>query len=195
MKITRRQLRKLMIETFFVNPEGEAIDLSAGEQPLFTDDRVRKMINHPDENIRNMARQSPERYKQALALAAYGYGDVEELSPDEERIQSLHDEFGVDSEHGYEHVTRDDQPETDWYGFIAQLKPIVDVVIEDAIASGITDDAELIRIMSNLPAYKALYRRIDREAGWEANDLFPHMRTLADDAMIRNNINPMGRFT
>ena len=41
---------------------------------------------------------------------------------------------------------------------------------------------------------KALYRRIDREAGWEANDILPQMRTLADDVMIRNNINPMGRF-
>ncbi len=194
MKITKRQLRKLIIETFFVNPEGEAIDLSAGDQPLFTDDRVKKLINHPDENIRNMARQSPEDYKQALNLAAYGYGDVDELTPEEERIQDFHDEFGVDSDYGYEHVTRDDQPETDWYGLIEQLKPIVDVAIEDAIASGITDDAELIRIMSNLPAYKALYRRIDREAGWETEALFPEMRTLADDAMIRNDINPLGRF-
>ena len=176
-------------------PEGEAIDLS-GEQPLYTDERVKKLVNHPDENIRNMARQSPEDYKQALELAAYGYDDESlALSPEEEQIQDLHDEFGVDSDYGYEHVSRDDEPETDWYGFIEQLKPIVDRAIEDAIASGITDDAELHKIMVNLPAYKALYNRIDREAGWEADDILPQMNLLADEAMIRNDINPLGRFT
>ena len=195
MKITRRQLRKIINETFFVNPEGEVIDLS-GEQPLYTDERVKKLVNHPDENIRSMARQTPEDYKQALELAAYGYDDDSlALSPEEEQIQDLHDEFGVDSDYGYEHVSRDDEPETDWYGFIEQLKPIVDRAIEDAIASGITDDAELHKIMVNLPAYKALYNRIDREAGWEADDILPQMNLLADEAMIRNDINPLGRFT
>ena len=195
MKITRRQLRKLIRETFFVNPEGEAIDLS-GEQPLYTDERVQKMINHPDENLRDMARKDTENYRQALELAAYGYGDEElELTPEEERIQSLHDEFGVDSEHGYEHVTRDMEAYTDWYGYIDQLQPIVDKAIDDAVEAGITDDAELTKIAENLPAYKALYRRIRQEAGWEADDLQPYMRTLAGEAMIRHNINPMGRFT
>ena len=49
--------------------------------------------------------------------------------------------------------------------------------------------------MVNLPAYKALYNRIDREAGWEADDILPQMNLLADEAMIRNDINPLGRFT
>ena len=131
MKITRRQLRKLIRETFFVNPEGEIIDLS-GEQPMYTDERVRKLINHPDENIRDLARRSPQDFKQALNLAAAAYGDVEELSSDEELIQSFHDEFGVDSEYGYERVIRDTEPETDWYGFVEQLRPMVDRVIEQA---------------------------------------------------------------
>ena len=62
------------------------------------------------------------------------------------------------------------------HGVIARtLKPIVDRAIEDAIASGITDDAELHKIMVNLPAYKALYRRIDREAGYEADDILPRI--------------------
>ena len=191
----RNQLRKLIIETFFVNPEGEVIDLS-GEQPLYADERVKKLVNHPDENIRSMARQTPEDYKQALELAAYGYDDDSlALSPEEEQIQDLHDEFGVDSDYGYEHVSRDDEPETDWYGFIEQLKPIVDRAIEDAIALGITDDAVLHKIMVNLPSYKALYNRIDREAGWEADVILPQMNLLADEVMIRNDINPLGRFT
>ena len=183
MKITRRQLRKLISETFFVNPEGEAIDLS-GEQPLYTDERVQKMINHPDENLRDMARKDTENYRQALELAAYGYGDEElELTPEEEKIQSLHDEFGVDSEHGYEHVVRSPRAKTDWYSLIDQLKPVVEDKIQSAIDSGITNYNELYRIMTNIPAFKALENRIDNEAGWEGDEATSYMRTLLDDVV------------
>jgi hypothetical protein len=194
MKITRRQLRKLIRETFFVNPEGEAIDLTQG-RPLFDRKRSDRLQMHPDKNIRDLAKRDIEHYKQALELASIAYGESElALTPDEEKIEDLHDEFGLDTEYGWKHLVREDDPDTDWYSFIEQLKPIVDKAIEAAITAGVTDDAELNNIMVNLPAYKGLYRRIDREAGWKADDLHPHMSTLADEAMIRHDINPMGRF-
>ena len=188
VEMTKRQLRSLIMETFFVNPEGEAIDLSAGDQPLFTDDRVKKMINHPDEDLRSMARKDPEQYRQALNLAAYGYGDEElELTPKEEEIQSLHDEFGVDSDYEYEHVTRDPQPETDWYYLIDQLRPMVEDKIQDAIDSGVNDYAELYGIMSTMPAFRALEYKIDSEAGFDGSDAISYMYTLLDDVVVKMN--------
>ena len=189
MKITRKQLRKIILETFFVNPEGEAIDLSSGDQPIFTDKRVKKMINHPDENLRDMARKDPEHYRHALNLAAYGYGDEGlELTPEEEMVQSLHDEFGVDSEYGYRHVSRNKNVETDWDSLIQQLRPAVEAKIQAAIDSGIKDSSKLTRIMNKMPAYKALARRIHREAGFDDDDILNGMRRLADNVMIDNHI-------
>ena len=34
---------------------------------------------------------------------------------------------------------------------------------------------------------------IDKK-GYEADDILPQMNLLADEAMIRNDINPLGRF-
>ena len=173
-----------------MNPEGEVIDLSAGDQPLYTDERLQKMIHHPDKNLRDMARKDTESYRQALELAAYGYDDEElELSPEEERIQSLHDEFGVDSDYEYQHVTRDKQPDTDWYGMIEQLKPVVADTFESAISKGETNAIELHKIMFEIPAFRKLYKKIDNEAPFEAPDILSYMQTMSSDIIKQYGIN------
>ena len=59
MRLTRRQLRKIINETIFVDPKGRAVDLTSDR--LSPADRAiqekYKVLNHPNEEIANKARE------------------------------------------------------------------------------------------------------------------------------------------
>lgn len=83
MKVTRRQLRRLIIESFSgISGMPPLPEMNRDIALMHLSDKQREMIkNHPDENIRMLARAGGENLNMAIALAdGMGYFDELKIS-------------------------------------------------------------------------------------------------------------------
>ena len=81
-----------------------------------------------------------------------------------------------------------DPARTDWYALIDQVKPMVEKVISEFAASGNREYYDAVKAGMSIPAWLHLYKKIDRESGWEASDLQTYMQWIINDAIKRHGI-------
>jgi len=100
MKITKNQLKKIIIEMITVGPDGTAIYLDPhGDSPLETEKRLRDEYvkdHYPDKRITDLAKSGPEFHVTARTIADelddYQAG---QLSPEQEIAQAMYDKDAV----------------------------------------------------------------------------------------------------
>ena len=100
MKITKNQLKKIIIEMITVGPDGKAIYLDPhGESPLETEKRLRDEYVkdfHPDKRITDLAKSGPDYLNTARSISdqidQYQGG---QLSPEQEIAQAMYDKDAV----------------------------------------------------------------------------------------------------
>lgn len=100
MKLSKRQLRKLINEMFTVGPDGSAMYLDPyGESPLETEERLRNEYVkdfYPDRRISNLAKGGPDFLATARSLTdtVDDYQGIQ-LSPEQEIAQAMYDKDAV----------------------------------------------------------------------------------------------------
>jgi len=168
MKITRKQLRKLINEAVFASgptvddqyPLGskKGITLDMGRQ--HTSPRYRKQWDR-DEEIRKTADPrivdlldtDPDMARVMAGTFDGKTDDGGSLTPEETQYQSLFDEFeGADDDHD----VSDDRLQRSYAPEMQQIKDAMKRRIEDAMDKGINDYGELFGIAHSTPGYDNL---------------------------------------
>ena len=177
MKITRKQLRKLINETIFAggptvdDPDatGVTFDMANQNPPLYRkqrdrDEEIRRtadpkivaLLDSDSEEDKNMAR--------VMASTLDGKPTAEEmLTPEEQQAQSLYDEFYYPlfpPEGGRYHDTQDGRLQRSYAPEIKQIRDAMKKRLDDAYAKGIKSYDELFSIAYTTPGYDNLRKHI-----------------------------------
>ena len=177
MKITRRQLRKLINETIFAggptledqDATGVTFDMANQNQPLYRkqrdrDEEIRRtadpkivaLLDSDSEEDKNMAR--------VMASTLDGKPTAEEmLTPEEQQAQSLFDEFDYElfpPEGGRYHDTEDGRLQRSYAPEIKQIRDAMKKRLEAAMDRGIENAGELTVIAHQTPGYDNLRRHL-----------------------------------
>ncbi len=177
MKITRKQLRRLINETIFAggptvedpNASGVTFDMANQNPPLYRkqrdrDEEIRRtadpkivaLLDSDSEEDKNMAR--------VMASTLDGKPTAEEmLTPEERQAQSLYDEFYYPlfpPEGGRYHDTQDGRLQRSYAPEIKQIRDAMKKRLEDATAKGINSYDELFSIAYSTPGYDNLRKHI-----------------------------------
>ena len=175
MKITRRQLRKLINETIFAggptvdSPDksvGATVDMAKQSPPIYraqrdrdeeirrtADPRIVKMLDSDDPKDQEMAR--------TLASTFDGKPEAYEyLTPEEREAQSLFDEFYPKDIFDPPHDTEDGRLQRSYAPEIQQIRNAMKKRLEDATAKGIKSYDELFSIAYSTPGYDNLRKHI-----------------------------------
>jgi len=175
MKITRKQLRRLISETIFAggptvdSPDksvGVTVDMARELPPLYRPQRDR------DEEIRRTAdprivamldADSEEDKRMARTLASTFDGKpeaYETLTPEEREAQSLYDEFYPEDIFDEPHDTPDRRLQRSYAPEIQQIKNAMKKRIEAAIDRGDSSYDELFSAAYSTPGYDNLRNHI-----------------------------------
>ena len=177
MKITRRQLRRLINETIFAggptleDPDatGVTFDMANQNPPLYRkqrdrDEEIRRtadpkivaLLDSDSEEDKNMAR--------VMASTLDGKPTAEEmLTPEEQQAQSLYDEFDYElfpPPGGRFHDTQDGRLQRSYAPEIKQIRDAMKKRLDDAYAKGIKSYDELFSIAYTTPGYDNLRKHI-----------------------------------
>tara|TARA_B100000424_G_scaffold98887_1_gene74125 strand:- start:178 stop:837 length:660 start_codon:yes stop_codon:yes gene_type:complete len=177
MKITRKQLRRLINETIFAggptleDPDatGVTFDMANQPPPLYRkqrdrDEEIRRtadpkivaLLDSDSEEDKNMAR--------VMASTLDGKPTAEEmLTPEEQQAQSLYDEFYYPlfpPEGGRYHDTQDGRLQRSYAPEIKQIRDAMKKRLDDAYAKGIKSYDELFSIAYTTPGYDNLRKHI-----------------------------------
>ena len=183
MKITRKQLRKLINETVFASgptvddqyPLGskKGIALDMGRQ--HTSPRYRKQWDR-DEEIRKTADPrivdlldtDPDMARVMAGTFDGKPDDGGSLTPEETQYQSLFDEF-EDSDDDYD--VSDDRLQSDYSPAIQQLKDLMKRRVEEDMSMGITDYEDLYNTAYTTPGYQNLRRSLMKKSKGEQSGM------------------------
>ena len=185
MKITRRQLKKLISETIFAggptvdSPDksvGVTVDMGRQASPKFRKEYERdKAIRKSDPRLADLMKGSEEDQEMARVMADQLFGIPEEgepLNPEEEYAQGLYDEFQDEEFEGRDikprryryHDTPDERLQRSYASEIKQLEAAMTKKVQSAIEKGFTDYDDLYMFATELtPGYGALKRSLYRE--------------------------------
>ena len=177
MKITIKQLRRLINETIFASgptiedPDatGVTFDMANQNPPLYRkqrdrDEEIRRtadpkivaLLDSDSEEDKNMAR--------VMASTLDGKPTAEEmLTPEERQAQSLYDEFDYElfpPPGGRFHDTQDGRLQRSYAPEIKQIRDAMKKRLEDATAKGINSYDELFSIAYTTPGYDNLRKHI-----------------------------------
>jgi len=177
MRLTRKQLRKLINETIFAggptvdDPDatGVTFDMANQNPPLYRkqrdrDEEIRRtadpkivaLLDSDSEEDKNMAR--------VMASTLDGKPTAEEmLTPEEQQAQSLYDEFYYPlfpPEGGRYHDTQDGRLQRSYAPEIKQIRDAMKKRLDDAYAKGIKSYDELFSIAYTTPGYDNLRKHI-----------------------------------
>ena len=177
MKITRRQLRKLINETIFAggptleDPDatGVTFDMASQNPPIYrkhrdrdeeirrtADPRIVAMLDSDSEEDKNMAR--------TLASTFDGKPEAHEaLTPEERQAQSLYDEFNYDlfpPEGGRYHDTEDGRLQRSYEPEIQQIRAAMKKRIEAEWNKGNRKYDDLFSAAHSTPGYDNLRRHL-----------------------------------
>ena len=170
MKITRRQLRKLINETIFAggptvddpNAKGVTFDMANQNPPLYRPQRDR------DEEIRRTAdprivamldSDDPKDHEMGRTMASTFDGKPEAyemLTPEEQQAQSLYDEFYDIDIFDTPHDTEDGRLQRSYAPELQQIKDSMKKRLEAAVEKGINSYDELFAIANTTPGYDNL---------------------------------------
>ena len=171
MKISRRQLRKLINETIFAggptvdSPDksvGATVDMAKQSPPIYraqrdrdeeirrtADPRIVKMLDSDDRKDQEMAR--------TLASTFDGKPEAyEHLTPEEREAQSLFDEFYPKDIFDPPHDTEDGRLQRSYAPEIQQIKDSMKKRLEAAMDRGASSYDELFAIAHTTPGYDNL---------------------------------------
>ncbi len=173
MKITRRQLKKLISETIFAggptvdSPDksvGVTIDMGRQNPPLYRpqSDRDEEIRRTADPRIVDLLDSDSEADKQmARTLASTMDGKPEAydtLTPEEREAQSLYDEFYPEDVFDDPHDMPNETLERSYAPEIQQIKKAMKKRIEAAIDRGESSYDELYSAAYSTPGYDNLRR-------------------------------------
>ena len=175
MKITRRQLRRLINETIFAggptvdSPDksvGVTVDMGRQASPLYRPqrDRDEEIRRTADPRIVDMLDSDSEADKQmARTLASTMDGKpeaYETLTPEEREAQSLYDEFYPNEIDDEPHDMPDDRIQRSYAPEIRQIKKAMQKRIEAAMDRGASSFDDLYSAAYTTPGYDNLRRHL-----------------------------------
>lgn len=175
MKLTRRQLRRLINETIFAggptvdSPDksvGVTVDMGTQNPPLYRPqrDRDEEIRRTADPRIVDMLDSDSEADKQmARTLASTMDGKpeaYETLTPEEREAQGLFDEFYPEDVFDEPHDMPDDSLERSYAPEIQQIKKAMQKRIEAAMDRGASSFDELYSAAYTTPGYDNLRRHL-----------------------------------
>lgn len=184
MKITRKQLRRLINETIFAggptvdSPDksvGVTVDMGRQAPPKVRKEYQRdKAISKAHPALADLMKGSEEDKEQARMMAAQVHGIPEKgepLNPEEEYAQGLWDEFrdekfdgrGIKPRMYRHHDMPDERLQRSYAPEIKQLEDAMTKKVQAAIDKGFTDYDDLYMFATELtPGYNGLRRHLYR---------------------------------
>ena len=173
MKITRRQLRRLINETIFAggptvdSPDksvGVTVDMGRNVPPKVSKEYQRdKAIIKANPKLADLMKGSDEDQEQARMIAAQVYGIPEKgepLTPEEEYAQGLFDEFEPKDVFDEPHDMPDDRIQRSYALEIQQIKKAMKKRIEAAMDRGASSFDDLYSAAYTTPGYDNLRRHL-----------------------------------
>ena len=175
MKITRRQLRRLINETIFAggptvdSPDksvGVTFDMAKQSQPKRTAEYKRdKAIRQADSRLADLMSgdEADKNMARTLADTAFGIPEKVKLTPEEEYAQGLFDEFNYDlfpPEGGRYHDTEDGRLQRSYEPEIQQIRDAMKKRIEAEWNKGNRKYDDLFSAAYSTPGYDNLRRHL-----------------------------------